>query len=393
MADLSAYIDFSAVLNKGAQTITLIDPDHYPAGVDVGLTGIFSITQPDGITVTGTFTSPDVFWTGTQLNQPAKVLRLNNINSFQNGGYTITYTVRHAGFTDTVLTKVFTLFYTVPSQVITPNFDLFVPQLSVSDATAYTQTGMTNTSVVRTWAGTIITVSGTSRNISGGGVTFDLAYLGSYYDSRYDVTLTVQPQQVLDAPSGWVTLIDNLQLSATYYAQIPPVISVLDDDMLTLKNQLDAAQGSCLDYDILLHRYLLASALYGDFRRLGCDGQTTTLNTILYQLLKIFNNDVNPTYVNTNGPMSAYNFQCGSGTGGSGSVLIEFVASGTQSTYSNVALAGIAVSGILLVRNGLPQFNADPGDGDSYYTKILSDNFLTFHPSINVGDKIILILL
>ncbi len=401
MADLSAYIDFSVVLDKASQTIKFIDPNAYPAGIAVGLTGIFSITEPDGITLTGNFGSPDVFFSGGGLTQPTKVLRLDNNNSFQNGGYTIVYTVRHAGYTDTVLTKTFTLFYTVPTIVITNSFNIFTPVLSVSDATTYTQTGMTISSIVESWSVSIISVSGITQTITGTGSVMDLAYLGSYYDSQYNVTLTTSPSYVLSAPAGWVTLIDFLQKSVTLFAQIPPDITTLDLDMLALKNELDAAVSNCNTYDILLARYILASSLYSDFRRLGCDGQVTTLITYLFQLLKIFNNNVNPVYVNTNAVIPPYDFQCGGGgstawaaiTGKPSTITIEFVASGSQSTYVDARLLNIPTAQVIVVRNGLPQFSSNPGDGDSYFTKVITDNFITFQPALSVSEKVIIIIL
>jgi hypothetical protein len=132
VADLSAYIDFSVQLDKSVDPalVRLTDPDNYPAGVGIYIRGVFSVTQPDGISVDGNFTSPDVYSSGGQLVVATKELRLASDGvALQNGLYTITYTVQCTGYTDTVLTKAFTLDYASPSVIITPLKDVFTPQI------------------------------------------------------------------------------------------------------------------------------------------------------------------------------------------------------------------------------------------------------------------------
>lgn len=410
MPDLSAYIAFSTVLSKQTSpaTIKLIDPDNYPVGVGATAFGYFVITQPDGITITeGSFTSPSIYWDSGAFIQPEFELRLNTILSFQNGGYTITYNLRAPGYDDTTLTKTFVLNYTRPNLTISHLLDLFTPNLSATDATTYIQSGFTLNGTVRDWSADIITVLGTTQTIGGTAIDLGLSYLGDYYDSRYNISLNTLPSYTLDAPADWVTVIDNLATSITLYAQIPQTIDELDTALQTLKDQADAAAANCNTGSTLKSRYIYASALYSDFRRRGCDNELGGLATTYFQLIKLFNNNVNPVYENTNDVIPAYDFQC---TGGGSvnwdniinkpsTILIEWMVGAVgfpgpgATTLVNAGLANVADSRILLTRNGIPQFAADQGDGDTYFTKVTIDGFLTFSSALLAGEKIIVVIL
>jgi len=56
-------------------------------------------------------------------------------------------------------------------------------------------------------------------------------------------------------------------------------------------------------------------------------------------------------------------------------------------TYTNANFAGSDI--MLVFRNGLPQFNADPGDGDTYFT--FSGTTVTFSAALGAGEKIIIV--
>lgn len=378
-------------------------------GVATTIAGILSVTQPDNITVANTnFASPDIYWNSGALVPANLELRLDNSNTFQRGGsgYYITYTVRAPGYSDTVLTKVFPLTYTPPSIVISNNFDIFTPQLTVQDDTGYTQTPLDFIAATRSWAANIITVSGTTQAISGTGQVFDLNYLGSYYDSQYNITLTVLPQWRLQGSYNFVTLIDDLVDSVTLYAQIPPTLSALQTSLAVLKTQLDAAVCDCNTYMILFDRYNLASSIYSQLVARGQSGSLAGLNTYIYQLEKIFNNNVNPTYVNTDAVIPAYNWNTGGTsvtwtnvTGKPSTITIEWTVGDVgfpgigATTYTNASLANIPASRVYVFRNGVPQFASNPPDGDTYYTKITANNFITFSAALGALEKIIILIL
>lgn len=411
MPDLSQYISIAVVLDKSQPSplFKIIDNSSYPSGVAQTIAGILTVTQPDNITISNTnFSTPNIYWSGGALVPANLALRLDSANTFQRSGsgYTIVYTVRAPGYSDTQLTKTFTLQYTPPTLVVTNNFDIFTPALSVQDGTTYTQSNLNFSNVTDAWSAQIISVNGITKTVTGSGNNFDLNYQGSYYDSIYNVTLTSIPIYVLQSPSNFVTIIDELITATTLYAQIPPTLSVLQADLATLKNQLDAASGDCNLYNILLDRYTLASSVYSQLVARGQSGSLAGLNLYVAQLLKIFNNNVTPTYVNTNQVIPAYNWLTGSGsiawgsiTGKPSSITVEWVV-GTigfpgagATTYTDSRLANLPAAQVYVFRNGLPQFNANPGDGDTYFTKITANNFLTFSAALALSEKIIVLIL
>lgn len=315
MANLSAYIDFSAILQKDTNSSSLIlsDPDDYPVGVDVNLKGYFVITQPDGITITGNYLSPDIYYVGPGLSTASKQLRLRSNGSFQQGEYTITYNIVAPGYDETTLTKTFELSYTSPTIVVEDDFDVFTPVLSVTDDTDYVVGGMDFTSVTRAWEATIISVEGVNQDISATSQSFDLGYLGAYYDSRYDVTLTATAFYTLSSPDDWVTIEDTVIYEQTYYAFIPPTLIELLDMLTAYKATVDAANcicgpGCADNCTPLKNTYALAVSIYTHIVERGRQGITTGLDAYVLQLHKLLSNCVTPAYTNTNEAIPPYDW-------------------------------------------------------------------------------------
>lgn len=408
--NLGAYINFVATLDKstGSPEIRITDSGSYPGGISPTLTGYFQITQPDGITITsGSFSFPSVFWNAGALTVTSEGLRLRADGNFQQGGYLFTYYLRAPGYDDTTLTKTFQLAYERPTLVIANGFNIFTPLLVVSDTTSYVQDGMALSSVTRAWSAVIHSVSGVDQTVTGSLADFDLAYLGDYYDASFAISLTVTPEYILDTPDDWVTVVDKItNTTLTLQSQIPQTIDELDTSLQALKDRADAS-GNCMTCKDR-ENYSYASALYGDFRRRGCDAQFGGLTKTYFQLVKLLNNGVNPAYTHTNVPIDAYDFRCGDFTttvpwsaiaGKPSTVLIEWMV-GTGGFPGNGAttlvdsrLTNIPPAQVRVFRNPPPQFMSNQGDGDTYITKVTADNFLTFHPAINTGEKIIVVLL
>jgi hypothetical protein len=56
-------------------------------------------------------------------------------------------------------------------------------------------------------------------------------------------------------------------------------------------------------------------------------------------------------------------------------------------TYTNASFANSDL--MLVFRNGLLQFNSDPGDGDTYFT--FSGTTVTFSAALGAGEKIMIV--
>jgi hypothetical protein len=130
------------------------------------------------------------------------------------------------------------------------------------------------------------------------------------------------------------------------------------------------------------------------------------LDTYIYQLQKIFNNDVNPTYVNTNEVIPPYDWGTGGTsvawvdiTGKPSTVTVEWVVGDVgfpgvgATTFTNANLLNVPIARVYVFRNGLPQFSANPGDGDTYYTKNTADTFLTFSSALALAEKLIVLII
>lgn len=403
MADLSAYININAVLtNTGSgATIKIIDSSAYPGGVAATLSGILSITQPDGMSyVNSNFAAPDIFFSGGSLVPAIVGLHLATNQRFQNGGYSITYTVRAPGFTDTVLTKTFVLNYTAPIPVITPAFDNFTPHLSVLDATNWGVPGLTFISLTDTWAGVIRSVTGTNQAITGGpGTTFDLAFSGNYYDSAYDINLTSVVTWQVPGSSPWVTLVDTFAPpQETFFAEIPPTLAQLLTMLSVLKSQLDAGLNNGQPYINLLQQYTFAVSIYTHLIDRGQSSQLAGLSTYVYQLQMIFNNGVTPAYTNTNLIIPAYVWGAGAGSATWASIsgkpsTVQIVWTVGQGGFpgngatalSDARLANIPSTSIVALRGGLP---------DTAWTKAsTAATTITFTNAFSTGEPVFVLVL
>lgn len=400
MSDLSQYIAFAVVLNKGQGSIVITDTGTYPAGIAPQLTGWFNVTQPDGLSVGGSATSPNVIWISGRLTQGVFTLRLDNANGFQKGAYIVTYIVRVPGFDDTVLTRTAILFYTPPVLTMSDSLDEFTPDLQVEDTTDYDQANWNTVSTTRAWSVVINSVSGSAQTIAGSSNPFDMNYQGGYYDALYVITLTAMPSYQSQAAT-WLTIIDQIVLTQNMQAQIPPTIAQLQTGLSALKNTLDATLPSSVNYATIFKNYNLANSLFDNLLRLGQSGQLAGLDAYVWQLQKIFNNNVNPTYVNTNTAIPAFDWGGGSGgsvawgniTGKPSSILAEGIVGsgflvGGASQYIDDRLFGVASAQVLLFRNTVAQDDSNLGDGNSYITKNPGDNFITFQPFLTNGERI-----
>lgn len=372
MPDLSADMQFGCVLTGGSSpTLTLVDTGAYPGGVPQLIQGYFTITYPSGVTVQiGSFTSPVIYWNGSQLTQSVSTLSLATNNQFMNGTYSITYYLQATGYTASPLTKTFVLNYTRPTAVIVPNFDNFTPNLSVTDATVYGQSTMSFISVTDNWSVVINNVLGSSQTIVGSGVTFTLAYLGSFYDSSYAVTLTAIPTWQLSGTQNWVTIIDQIAPGPeTFTTEIPPILAALLVQLNTLKSQLDGAQtnGNIYGnstYGNIQTTYTYAVSLYTHLIDRGQSNLLSGLSNYVYQLQMIFNNGQMPVYVNTGTVIPAYSWGASAGSVPWGNItgkpatfsVFWTVGQGGYpgvgaTTYTDARLNGVNLSQIVVIRD------------------------------------------
>lgn len=394
MSDLGAFVQFICVLDTSGTSpvIRLTDVSNYPGGVANQISGNFTaIVQPDKISIgNSNFGTPDIHWTGSGLSVASYALRLNTISQFQTGGYSITYQVNCPGYTNTVLTKTFNLSYTKPTVVIGSNFDVFSPKLTVTDNTVYSQANLNIASVADTWTAVVNSVNGSTQSIGGSGLTFDLNVAGVYYDAQYTITLTSIATWVIPAPGSFVTLIAPFTLTQVFDTETPPSLVSLLSSLTFLKAQMDAAICDCNTYPTLKDNYFMAGTVYQHLKNRGCNSDFSGLSSYVYQLQKIFNNNVTPPVAHTNLPIPAYDFGCATAgsiswssiTGKPTTTIIQwtvgqvgFPGAGTNS-LNDVRLAGFAV---LIMRNNEQELN---------FTKALASQSILFNTPFSASEQI-----
>jgi len=348
MADLSAYIDFTVQFDYTQNKFVLNDTSAYPGGVENDVTGIFEITQPDQIREDGDWNSPDIIYDSGSLTTALRDLRRNSQNAPQKGSYTIKYTVDHPSYTPTVLSRTFTVQYIPVTASITENFDVFTPELTLTDATVYTVASYTTASTTRAWS----VVVGTVGTVTGSTATLDLAIATQYYDATYVGTLATTVEYNHTSLT-YLSIKDIVSGSVDTSANTPPDTCSLLAYLNTLKARLDALISHCQPYDRAKANYQYASDLYFHILERLKAGSTTGVIDYVEEFLTIYYN-TEPPYTNTNVPISPYAF-CYPTGGGSSAVgtleKIHLTFSGTSTSYTNALFDGATL--MLAAKEGL----------------------------------------
>jgi hypothetical protein len=300
MANLSAYIDFSARLNFSSNTVTVegVSLAPLPGGV-TQLTVTATVRQPDCVTgampVTVSSVSPLSF-SGT------RVLRLTTDKKPQKGTYKISVTIGAAGYDDTVIEKQFSLRYQKPVASITKNFNLLTPSLSLIDDTIYNVHGLIAPTKTRSWA---ITIDGVGDISIGNLQSADLKYGGNYYDAFYNAVLTTSLSYT-SADYPFLTVED--QVTGDFSESVNTIPPYSDfPAMLTAIGELSGANMSvdCCTSDCQSPDYKAAYVLFKDIAQHICQAITPSLLTNITKFLRIYYKWAG-AYENTNAIIAAY---------------------------------------------------------------------------------------
>lgn len=393
MSDLSSYISFlvkADVTNVNTPLWILTDNSVYPTGVAATLYGIFTITQPDGITRTGTFSSPDIIYSGGALQPASIALRIDTNNFLQQGQYTIKYEVSATGYLPTTLSKTFTISYSKPAISLTEIFDIFTPSLSYHDGTSYTAGNFTQT-VVRSWSavvGTVGTVTGSNS------ADFDLKYGAYYYDAAYVITFGAVVTYQSSAYS-YLSIKDVFSKIVNTDAYTPPTSAQLLADLTSLKTKLDALINSCQRYDEAKADYEYAYTLYAHAQKRICANDKVGVDTYISEIINILNNNSVLSRTHTNTAISAYSPDCGGSIIPVSQWILEVVAGQASAIASGIIVGSLTFTNsniagryIQVRRNDAPITGIDPLNGGMFYTKIYSSDTITFSTPIQDTEVI-----
>lgn len=342
MSSLSSKIssvDVKFVLNNAPSIVltvvtTLTDLEK------VDFVGYFAITQPDGITSTGNYTSPDIYYSGSGLVTFEKTLRLDSANSFQKGNYSIVLYCDHPDYTPGTFTRSFEFTYKPVTQVLTENFDVYTPQLQYSDDTVYTKSGWTKVSQTRAWAATT-----SAGNVPAGTTaTFDVSIGGSYYDASYQIDYATDILYRNDSAT-WLTVHQYFTFSGTSNAYAPQSMATLLGYLGLLKTKKDARPCDNSLNDL----YEKAATLYQHIREKVCSRSTTNLKSYFEEFYRLTHNYQTRSYTHTGAVLTAYDFTTGcSGVRATRQISVRptpGVSSFTVSALAGETITGIARSG------------------------------------------------
>jgi len=389
---LDAYKSNQVAINLVNNKIVVTDNASYPGGVVNNITGIVTITQPDGVTRAGDWSSPDIYYSGGGLVAASIDLRRDSDGKPQQGEYTVRYDINHPSYLPTVLVRTFLFSYSEPDMDAVKSIDVFTPSLGVADATNYSISGFNTTSTSRAWSAIV----GTLGTLTGTGASLDLKYGGSYYDASYTVTLSTTVNYAHPSYT-YLTVIDLYTKTLNFTANTPPDVATLLTYLNTLKQRMDDLIDQCQNYDKAKDDYITAYVLYRHTRDRICKAQTDGLYAYIQQILDIYYNYVN-TYVNTNAVIPAYDLGDCSGGGGTGStaVMVEYkigttIGAPTAGTNTFVSTSFVGRDVVLFV-GSIPMSKIDNGSG-VYFTKLLASNTLTLTGMTWSTDSIVQFLI
>jgi hypothetical protein len=334
MANLDAYIDFDVTLDFKNAEIRLTDTGTYPVGVNTGITGIVTITQPDGVTLAGDWNNPDITWTGTELTVAVKELRTTAQNTPQCGVYTITYEIIHPSYTPTILTRSFSLNVIYPEVEIVEDFDVFTPLLTISDETVYTLNGFDAPTINRNWSIAVGSVTTINSILT----TVDLAYNGQYYDAVYTVDFTVSTIQQ-HSTYTYLSVEYQIPFTGTFTADTPPSVNDLVGCLTELKALVDAqADADCCSS--LENKYGKAERRLSHLFHILRTGGTEGALDLLEEFLDLTACD---SAINRNEPIEPYVLP---DPGGSGVEYFDYTLPSDQTEVEITALSGTIIKAI-----------------------------------------------
>lgn len=336
-------------------TLTLLEQQN--------LLGYFAITQPDGITESGNYITPNIAWNGTALNVFIKTLRPGSNQLFQNGNYKIIFYADHPSYTPGEYMREFEFAYKPSVQSLKENFDLYTPLLKYSDLTNYAKSGYNILSQSALW--TASSAAGAIPNSTG--TEIDLAIAGGYYDSSYNIAYS---KTVLyeDVPKSWLTILQGLSFSVTAKAYTPHSMNTLLSYLTNLKTAKD--NNAC--NESLTALYTQAQILYSHIRSRVCAQSTIGLKQYFDEFYRLTHNYQVYLFTNTGLIIPAYDFTTGCGGSGSAGGEIYLRAPIAVSSFTVSALpAGKVI--VRATRSGFTKGITASATADTEYLRIVGN--------------------
>lgn len=269
-------------------TLVLTDTSTYP----VGAVGIFNITQPDGYTRTGNFSSPDVTASGGTFSS---LLRLSSTGGVQNGEYVIEYEIKTTDDVVTTFTRIFQVAYEAVNLNIREDFDVFTPKLRFFDDTNYSRSNFNNTPVVRAWSVNSIPTGTKTSSTNSIDMIFDNKYFDAYYNGSLTAS-TLYTHQVYT----WFTIDERVTKSIATFAETPPGLIEIVTEISALKTYLNNRVNTGNEFGQAKADFEYAQTLFVHIIDKIKTEDVADIYTDLKDLIAVLNNYQQPAYTPCN---------------------------------------------------------------------------------------------
>lgn len=212
MADLSSYVNISVLMDKRplVPKFILMDAGVYPPLVLADMTGLWTVTQPDGISATVAAAPP--------ITGVAELpIRLDINSNWQLGDYTVTYALLHPDYEPTEVVFTYDFAFALGEANIVATVNPFVPECFATDLSDYNADGFElNSGLLREW----VVTSDRPGDIAAyrTGVSAYADHEGVYYDSRYNFALqTMATWTLINDPRLKIKDLIKKSVTADFY--------------------------------------------------------------------------------------------------------------------------------------------------------------------------------
>lgn len=275
-------------------TLVLTDTTTYP----LGAVGRFSITQPDGYTRVGSFTSPDITSSGGAYSS---AVRLSSTGGLQAGQWEILYEIQTTDEVVTTFSRIFQLDYEAVVPVLREDFDVFTPRLRYFDDTVYARSNYNAGAITRAWS-VSSTPTGTKTSTA---ISIDLVHNSNYYDATYTINFTASVLYTHQVYT-WLTVDERVSGSKSSYAQTPPGLTSLVSQISDLKTILNSKVDTVSEFGSIKADFEYAEVLFVHIIDKIKTDDLADIYRDLKDLIAVLNNYQLPLYVPCNCPILPY---------------------------------------------------------------------------------------
>jgi len=317
LPSLNTYISFDAKFVLSSEPVLVLTAKTTLTSVQQQqVKGYFTVTMPDGITTTGSFTNPHINFESGKITYEIPV-RKDTLGSYQQGGYDITFSARHPDYTDGAFNRYFGMEVTPVKQTIRVTADYFTPLIKYEDLTSYIINDYTIADQIASW----VTVVDGINSVTSSTTEVNPAINGKYYATAY-ITRYIKSVLYQSIDNPWLSALVVFEYTATAEAYAPLQMSALVVYLEQLKNK---TQKQCGDPQ-LQALFEKASSLYTLIRGKVCARDTANLKTLFEEYYALTHDGAPLAYPANKAEIPPYDFVTGCSGSNTGTAYRNYPA-------------------------------------------------------------------